>query len=214
MEIKSKLSRSDFAIHVSMFREGETDALHKIVMSYDYLIKDFRWVSDELIRESLHAAAWEGLIEGIVRGLDGRLARSELYSHLGPYAYVHIRSSISKFWELHYLIRVPRESLRTGKAERPTVVSIHAESTDEQSILHTLEAPEEHMPEFSCNEILRLLKATAREKRILIGLRDDKTQQEIADELSISRSLVAMTLSSIRERAYRTGLHHVYNSQR
>ena len=213
MEIKSRLSRSDFAIHVSMFREGETDSLHEIVMSYDYLIKDFRWISDELIRESLHAAAWEGLIEGIVRGLDGRLSREELYSHLGPYAYVYIKSSISKYWELRDLIRVPMQTLKDGNVKKPTVVSIHEENADEQSILHKLEAPEEHMLEFSCGEILRLLQTSDREQLILIGLRDDKTQQEIADELSISRSLVAMTLMSIRERAYRIGLHHVYRSQ-
>lgn len=210
MEIKSKLSRSDFAIHVSMLREGETDSLHQIVMSYDYLIKDFRWVHDQILRENLHAAAWEGLIEGIVRGLDGRILRNELYSHLGPYAFIHIKSAISKFWELSYLIRIPVTTIRDGNVKRPTVISIHTEDSEDHKL--ELEASEEIIPEFSCNEILKLLKASDREQSILIGLRDDKTQQEIADELKISRSLVAMTLSTIRERAYRIGLHHVYRS--
>jgi len=214
MEIKSKLPRSDFAINIIFAREGDTDALHKIMMSFCHMIPTYRRIHNETLREDLHAAAWEGLIQGICRGLDGRIPLTELYDRLGPYTSMYIRAHVIDYWEKMDMIRVPRTSKQPEGFTKPTVRSLHAavEGPDGEETYYAdmVAAPEED-DGISAKEIIHLLSTSEREHKILEGLRDGKRQIDLAKETGISPQMISIIVAGLRERGYRMGLDNVHH---
>jgi len=214
MEIKSKLSRSDFAINITLAREGDTDSLHRIMMSFDHMISTYNWIQDKVLREDLQAAAWEGLITGICRGLDGRIPLNELYDRLGPYVSHYIKAQVISYWEKVDIIRVPRTSKQPDGFVKPHVRSLHAtiEGVDGETTYYAdlLPAPDED-DGISAKEIIHLLSTSERERKILEGLRDGKKQVELAEECGVSRAMISIIVTGLRERGYRMGLDGAYH---
>lgn len=181
-------------------------AIERIIFSYEHIVKKFRNIRDLILREDLHSAAWEGLVEGIMKGIDGRIPLEELYNHLGPYAYSYIKSAVTRYWELHYTIRVPRSSIREGRATQLSVISIQAYK--EEYAQFEIAAVEEYQPAYTHEEIVHLLKANEREQVILQLLSEGKSYSEIGKEIKLSKAMICVIVSDIRRRAYRAGLNH------
>lgn len=215
MGIKSLLPRKDFALAVVMYNDGDYDSLHQIVLSYRYLVRSYNHIHDKTTRDNLRCAAWEGLVEGIVMALDGRIPLRDLYEFVGPYASRTIRTTISKYWELSHFICIPARTIGRGMA-RPKVLSLDevVSSEDNRSRGDMLAMPESEEPIYSTAEILELLRVTEREKSVLNQLLDGQKQKDIAKELGISKSNVSMLIRSLRLRAIEMGLDLVHNSRR
>ena len=221
MVIKSSLSKSDFAQAVVMYHDGDYDSLHQIILSYGHRIGKYNHISNYTTRENLRAAAWEGLVEGVIKALDGRIPLSELYDRVGPYASCVIDASIAKYWEMTHFIRIPASTIRGQKGSgqkitRPKITSLDAQvsQSDSRTISDVVLVDKEDDPVYTKEEILELLRVTEREKKILNALLDGQKQKDIAADLGMVKSNVTMIVGGIRKRAIEMGLDLVNHSRR